>query len=74
MSTQTLTRVCKIKNLHEVADALNRAGLACSKLWNVSLSHTRQVWLETGEIPNNCDAQKAVQAHYWYKQLPSHTA
>ncbi|MBU1749877.1 MAG: transposase [Chloroflexi bacterium] len=74
MSTQTLTYACKIKNLDRVADALDRMGLACSKLWNVALYHTRQVWSETGEIPSAYDTQKAVQDHYWYKRLPTHTA
>jgi len=74
MSTQRLTYVCKIKNLNQVADALHRMGLACSKLWNVALYHTRQVWEETGRIPSAYDTQKAVQEHYWYKQLPTHTA
>ena len=74
MSTQTLTYVCKIKNHDLVADALDRMGLACSKLWNVALYHTRQVWDETGKIPSAYDTQKAVQEHYWYKQLPTHTA
>jgi len=74
MSTQTLTYVCKIKNLNQVASALDQAGLACSKLWNIALYHTRQVWEETGEIPSAYDTQKVVQEHYWYKRLPTHTA
>jgi putative transposase len=74
MSTQSLTYVCKIKNLDQVGDALDRAGWACSKLWNVALYHTRQVWDETGTIPSAFDTQKAVQGHFWFKQLPTHTA
>jgi putative transposase len=74
MSTQSLTYVCKIKNLEQVSDALDGTGLACSKLWNVALYHTRQVWDETGKIPNAFDTQKVVQGHYWFKQLPTHTA
>jgi len=74
MSIQRLTYVCKIKNYDQVADALNRAGLACSKLWNVALYHTRQVWEATGEIPSAFDTQKVMQEHYWFKQLPTHTA
>jgi len=41
MSTQSLTYVCKIKNLEQVRDALDSTGLANSKLWNVALYHTR---------------------------------
>lgn len=74
MPTQTLTHICKIKNHDAIDDDVDRVGLACSKLWNVALYHTRQVWSETGEIPSAYDTQKAVQEHYWYKQLPSHTA
>lgn len=74
MATQTLTYVCKIKNHDLVAETLNQMGLACSKVWNVALYHSRQVWGETGEIPSAYDTQKAVQEHYWYKQLPTHTA
>ena len=74
MSTQSLTYVCKIKNLEQVGDALDGTGLACSKLWNVALYHTRLVWDETGKIPSAFDTQKAVQEHYWFKQLPTHTA
>jgi putative transposase len=74
ISTQSLTYVCKIKNLEQVNDALDRAGSACSRLWNVALYHTRQVWDETGKIPNAFETQKAVQDHYWFKQLPTHTA
>ncbi|MBC8492296.1 MAG: transposase, partial [Chloroflexi bacterium] len=48
--------------------------LACSKLWNVALYHTRQVWEETGQIPSAYDTQKAVQDHFWFSQLPTHTA
>jgi len=57
-----------------VADALDRMGRACSKLWNVALYHTRRGWDETGKIPSAYDTQKAVQDHYWFKQLPTHTA
>lgn len=74
MPPQTLTSVCKIKNHDQVADALDRMGLASSKLWNVALYHTRQVWEETGQIPRAYDIQKAVQGHFWFKQLPTHTA
>ena len=74
MSTQTLTYVCKIKNHDQVAGTLNQTGLACSKLWNVALYHSRQVWEETGKIPGGYETQKAVQDHFWYKQLPTHTA
>lgn len=74
MPTQALTYICKIKNHDQVAQALDRMGLACSKLWNVALSHTRQVWEETGKIPSAYETQKAVQEHYWFKQLPTHTA
>jgi len=74
MSTQTLTYVCKIKNHDQVVGALNQMGLACSKVWNVVLYHTRRVWEETGKIPSAYDTQKVVQEHYWYKQLPTHTA
>jgi putative transposase len=74
MPTQALTYICKIKNHDQVADALDQMGLACSKLWNVALYHTRQVWEEKGTIPSAYDTQKAVQDHFWYKQLPGHTA
>lgn len=74
MPTQTLTHICKIKNHDMVGSNVDRVGLACSKLWNIALYHTRQVWSETGEIPSAYDTQKAVQEHYWYKQLPAHTA
>lgn len=74
MATQALTYICKIKNHDQVADALDRMGLACSKLWNVALYHTHQVWEKESKIPSAYDTQKAVQDHFWYKQLPGHTA
>ncbi len=74
MSTQSLTYVCKIKNLERVGDALDSTGLACSRLWNVALYHTRQAWDEMGKIPSAFDTQKVMQEHYWFKQLPTHTA
>ena len=67
MAPQSLTYVGKIKNLEQVAEDLDKAGLACSRLWNVALYHTRQVWGETGKIPSAYDTQKAVQEHFWFK-------
>ncbi len=74
MSTQTLTYVCKITNHARIAESLDQMGLACSKLWNVALYHTRQVWDETGKIPNSNATDKAVKGHYWYTQLHFQTA
>jgi putative transposase len=74
MSTQSLTYVCKIRNLDEVVEAIGETGIACSKLWNIALYHSRQVWGETGKVPSAYDTQKAVQEDRWYKRLPAHTA
>ncbi len=71
---QQLTYIAKIKNLDEVERDLDKVGLACSKLWNVALYHSRQVWERKGKIPHAFKVQEEVQSHYWYKHLPSHTA
>jgi len=45
----------KILNHGQVAESLDRHGWSASKLWNVANYHSREVWDETGEIPNHGD-------------------
>jgi putative transposase len=49
------THRAKIRNHRQVADSLDRHGWSASKRWNVANYHSRQVWEETGEIPDHGD-------------------
>ena len=52
-------------------DALDRHGWSASKLWNVALYHSRQVWNETGEIPGEDELKDELKTHSKYDGLHS---
>jgi putative transposase len=50
---------------------LDLHGWSASKLWNVANYHSRQVWDETGEIPDDSDLKSELKGHDNYKGLHS---
>ncbi|MFP9061640.1 RNA-guided endonuclease InsQ/TnpB family protein [Natrialbaceae archaeon A-chndr2] len=53
---------------------LDRHGWSASKLWNVANYHSRQVWEETGEIPDHSDLKDELKTHSKYKGLHSQSS
>ncbi len=68
------THQAKICNHSQVADSLDRHGWSASKLWNVANYHARQVWDETGEIPDHEDLKHELKDHPKYKGLHSQSS
>jgi len=64
----------KILNHGQVAESLDRHGWSASKLWNVANYHSREVWDETGEIPNHGDLKDELKTHNKYKGLHSQSS
>jgi len=64
----------KILNHQQVEDSLERHGWSASKLWNVANYHSRQVWDETGEIPDDSDLKSELKTHNKYKGLHSQSS
>ncbi len=63
------THRAKICNHSQVADSLDRHGWSASKLWNVANYHARQVWDETGEVPDHKDLKRELKDHPKYDGL-----
>ena len=74
MPTTRRTHVCRIQNHSQVADALDQHGWSASKLWNVALYHSRQVWDETGEIPKEDELKDELKTHSKYDGLHSQSS
>lgn len=53
---------------------LDRHGWGASKLWNVANFHSRQVWEETGKIPDHGDLKDELKSHPTYKGLHSQSS
>jgi putative transposase len=68
------THQASIRNHGQVADSLDRHGWSASKLWNVANYHARQVWEETGEIPNHDALKRELKDHPKYKGLHSQSS
>ena len=68
------THRAKILNHGQVEDSLDRHGWSASKLWNVANYHSRQVWEDTGEIPNHGDLKDELKTHPKYKGLHSQSS
>jgi putative transposase len=68
------THRAKIRNHSQVADSLDRHGWSASKLWNVANHHSRNVWDETGEIPNHEELKDELKTHPKYKGLHSQSS
>jgi len=68
------THRAKIRNHPQVAEPLDYHGWAASKLWNVANYHSRQVWEETGEIPDHADLKDELKEHDKYRGLHSQSS
>jgi putative transposase len=68
------THRAKIRNHRQVADSINRHGWSASKLWNVANCHSREVWEDTGEIPDHGDLKDELKCHSIYKRLHSQSS
>jgi putative transposase len=61
----------KIRNYSQVAESLDWHGWSASTLWNVANYHSRDVWEETGEIPDHKELKDELKTHPKYKRLHS---
>ena len=68
------THQAKIRNHSQVADSLDQHGWSASKLWNVANYHSRNVWDETGEIPDHGDLKHELKGHTNYNGLHSQSS
>ena len=68
------THRAKILNHAQVDDSLDRHGWSASKLWNVANYHSREMWDETGEIPDHGDLKNELKGHTKYKGLHSQSS
>ena len=68
------THQATIRNHGQVADSLDRHGWSASKLWNVANYHSREVWENTGEIPDHGDLKDELKTHNTYKGLHSQSS
>ncbi|WP_458210616.1 RNA-guided endonuclease InsQ/TnpB family protein [Haladaptatus sp. NG-SE-30] len=64
----------KIRNHSQVERMLDRHGWSASKLWNVANYHSRHVWDDTGEIPDDSDLKRELKGHTTYKGLHSQSS
>ena len=68
------THQAKIRNHSQVADSLDRHGWSASKLWNVANYYSRNVWEETGKIPDHGDLKYELKDHTNYNGLHSQSS
>ena len=68
------THQAKIRNHSQVADPLDQHGWSASKLWNVANYYSRNVWDETGEIPDHGDLKHELKGHTNYNGLHSQSS
>ena len=64
----------KIRNYSQVERMLDLHGWSASKLWNVANYHSREVWEDTGEIPDDSDLKRELKGHDNYKGLHSQSS
>lgn len=64
----------KILNHSQVEEPLDRHGWSASKLWNVANYHSREIWNDTGEIPDDSDLKRELKTHNKYKGLHSQSS
>jgi len=65
------TEVCKIVNIYEVEQHLDRLGVAASKLWNVAVYRSRRIWENIGIIPDESELKEMLKSHVCYDKLHS---
>ncbi len=68
------THRAKIRNHGQGAESLDRHGWSASKLWNVANYHSRDVWENTGEIPDHGELKDELKTHNKYKRLHSQSS
>src|SRR6056297_663747 len=68
------THRATIRNHSQVAESLDRHGWSASKLWNVANYHSRDVWEETGEMPDHEELKDELKTHSKYKGLHSQSS
>ena len=68
------THRAKILNHAQVEGSLDRHGWSASKLWNVANYHSREIWEETGEIPDHGDLKDELKGHTKYNGLHSQSS
>ena len=68
------THQANIRNHSQVAESLDRHGWSASKLWNVANYHSREVWEETGDIPDHEELKAELKTHPTYKGLHSQSS
>jgi len=68
------THRANILNHSQVEGSLDRHGWSASKLWNVANYHSRDVWEDTGEIPDHGDLKDELKGHTNYKGLHSQSS
>ena len=68
------THRATIRNHAQVAESLDRHGWSASKLWNAANYHSRQVWEETGKIPDHEELKAELKTHPKYKGLHSQSS
>ncbi|MFA9427800.1 RNA-guided endonuclease InsQ/TnpB family protein [Natronorubrum sp. A-ect3] len=64
----------KIRNHSQVERMLDLHAWSASKLWNVANYHSRQVWEDTGKIPDDSDLKSELKGHDNYKGLHSQSS
>jgi transposase, IS605 OrfB family, central region len=64
----------KICNHSQVKESLDQHAWSASKLWNVANYHSREVWDETGEIPNHGELKDELKSHSKYGGLHSQSS
>lgn len=63
-----------IRNHSQVATMLDLHEWSASKLWNVANYYSREVWDETGEIPDHGDLKAELKTHPTFKGLHSQSS
>jgi putative transposase len=68
------THRAKIRNHSQVERMFDLHAWSASKLWNVANYHSREVWEETGEIPDDGDLKDELKTHPTYNGLYSQSS
>ncbi|WP_226479516.1 RNA-guided endonuclease InsQ/TnpB family protein [Natrinema amylolyticum] len=68
------THRANILNHAQVEEPLDWHGWSASKLWNVANYHSRNVWKDTGEIPDHGELKDELKGHTKYKGLHSQSS
>ncbi len=74
MLTVHRTHRATIRNHAQVVAPHDRHGWSASKRWNVANYHSREVWKETGEIPDHSELKDELKNHPTYKGLHSQSS